>query len=152
MIDEKLAESSASIVVLVSQSKATNSQLSSLETAITETNKNLKSVEKVILRQGELLALDETEAKARDTEGCLETFRSLYEETKELRMELKVEKEKHEVELEQMMAQMEETKSMRTFGGPTAVTLSSSAVRNESVCESKDELGVELSKICKLTK
>ena len=96
--------------------------------------------------------MDETEASARDTEGVLETFRSLYEETKELRTELKVEKEKHRVELEQMMAQMKETKSMRTLGGPTAVTLSSSAVRNESVCESKHELDVELSKICKLTK
>jgi len=135
VIDEKLADSSASIVVLVSQSKATNSQLSSLETALTETNKNLKSVEKVILRQGELLALDETEARARDTEGCLETFRSLYEETKELRMELKVEKEKHKVEMEQMITQLEETKAMCALGGPTAVTLRSSAIQNESVTE-----------------
>ena len=150
--DEKLAESSASIVVLVSQAEAAKFQLSSFKIELTETKKKLKSVEKVIRRQGENDALDETEARARDTEGVSEIFRSLYEETKELRMELKVEKEKHEVELEQMMAQMEETKSMRTFGGPTAVTLSSSAVRNESVCESKDELGVELSKICKLTK
>ena len=131
--DEKLAESSASIVVLVSQVEATKFQLSSLKIELTETKKKLESVEKVIRRQGEIHALDETEASTRDTEGVLETFRSLYEETKELRMELKVEKEKHRVELEQMMAQLEETKSMRTLGEPTVVTLSTSAVRNEFV-------------------
>ena len=48
-------------------------------------------------------------------------------------MEIKVEKEKHKVEIEQLMTQLEETKSMRTLGEPTAVTLHWSDVKNESV-------------------
>ena len=44
-----------------------------------------------------------------------------------------VKKEKHKVEIEQLMIQLEETKSMRTLGESTVVTLHSSAVKNESV-------------------
>jgi len=126
--DEKLAESSASIVVLESQSEATNSQLSSLQIALTESNKRFESVERVIRRQGELVALNKVEARAFRSE-----LDGLHEDTKELRMELKVEKEKHKVEIEQLMTQLEETKSMRTLGESTVVTLHSSAVKNESV-------------------
>ena len=64
VIDDKLSKSSASNAVLVSQSEVTKSQLSSLEIAHTETKKKLES-ERVIHRQ----ALDEAEAKARETEG-----------------------------------------------------------------------------------
>ena len=135
MTDEKLAESSASIAVLVSQSEATNSQLSFLEIALAE-NKEKLEFERLIRRQEELSALEEVESKARHTEGVLEAFRSeldrLNEETKELRMELKVEKEKHKVEIKQMMTQLEETKSVPNLVRPTAVILSSSAVKNES--------------------
>ena len=128
LTDEKLAESSSSIVVLESQSEATNSQLSSLQIALTESNKKFESVERVIRRQGELLALNETEARAFRSE-----LDGLHEDTKQLRMELKVEKEKHKVEIEQLMTQLEETKSMRTLGEPTAVTLHWSDVKNEPV-------------------
>ena len=135
MTDEKLAESSASIAVLVSQSESTNSQLSFLEIALAE-NKEKLEFERLIRRQEELSALEEVESRARDTEGVLEAFRSeldrLNEETKELRMELKVEKEKHKVEIKQMMTQLEETKSVPNLVRPTAVILSSSAVKNES--------------------
>ena len=135
MTDEKLAESSASIAVLVSQSESTNSQLSFLEIALAE-NKEKLEFERLIRRQEELSALEEVESKARHTEGVLEAFRSeldrLNEETKELRMELKVEKEKHKVEIKQMMTQLEETKSVPNLVRPTAVILSSSAVKNES--------------------
>ena len=135
MTDEKLAESSASIAVLVSQSEATNSQLSFLEIALAE-NKEKLEFERLIRRQEELVALEEVESRARDTEGVLETFRSeldrLNEETKELRMELKAEKEKHKVEIKQMMTQLKETKSVPNLVRPTAVILSSSAVKNES--------------------
>ena len=135
MTDEKLAESTASIAVLVSQSESTNSQLSFLEIALAE-NKEKLEFERLIRRQEELSALEEVESRARDTEGVLEAFRSeldrLNEETKELRMELKVEKEKHKVEIKQMMTQLEETKSVPNLVRPTAVILSSSAVKNES--------------------
>ena len=53
MIDEKITELSASNTLLVSQSEATKSQLSSLEIILTETTK-----------------------KFRETEGVLEVFRS----------------------------------------------------------------------------
>ena len=105
VIDDKLSKSSASNAVLASQSEATNSQLSSLEIAHTETKKKLES-ERVIHRQERVIhrqALDEAEAKARETEGTkrklearareiegvLEVVRSdlngLHEGTKELR-------------------------------------------------------------------
>ena len=122
VIDDKLSKASASIAVLVSQSEATNSQLSSSEIAHAETKKMLES-ERVIHRQ----VLDEAEAKARETEGTkrkleararemegvLEVVRSelngLHEGTKELR---KVEKDKHMVEMVEM-EEMEETESAR---------------------------------------
>ena len=71
VIDDKLSKSSASNAVLVSQSEATKSQLSSLEIAHTETKKRLES-ERVIHRQERVIhrqALDEAEAKAHETEG-----------------------------------------------------------------------------------
>ena len=76
MIDEKITELSASNTLLVSQSEATKSQLSSLEIILTETTK-----------------------KFRETEGVLEVFRS---ELKELRMNLKEEKDRHKVAIEEI--------------------------------------------------
>ena len=76
MTDDKNIELSASNAVLVSQAKTTNSHLSSLEVILAETTKKLES-ERV---------------KVRD----------LYEEIKELRMNLKVEKDRHKVEIEEI--------------------------------------------------
>ena len=139
VIDDKLSKSSASNAVLVSQSEATKSQLSSLEIAHTETKKRLES-ERVIHRQ----ALDEAEAKAREIEGIkrklearareiegvLEVVRSdlngLHEGTKEL---WKVKKVRYMVEMEEM----EETESVPKLKGASAVTLCLSAVEKEPV-------------------
>jgi len=74
--DKSITELSASHPVLVSQAKTTNSHLSSLEVILAETTKKLES-ERV---------------KVRD----------LYEEIKELRMNLKVEKDRHKVEMEEV--------------------------------------------------
>jgi len=79
---KKNTELSASIAVLVSQSKATNSHLSSLEVILTETTKKLES-ERVKVRV-------------------------LYEENKELRLNLKVEKDRHKVEIEEITSVDEE--------------------------------------------
>jgi len=132
VLDEKLAELSASNAVLVSQSEATNSQLSSLEIILTETKEKLK-YERVIHRQ----ALDETEVRARVTESDFKEFRSelddLYKENEELRMKLKMEKDKHKVEIEEVMTQFGETESSCKLEESTAVTLSLSAVKNEPV-------------------
>ena len=143
VIDDKLSKSSASNAVLVSQSEATKSQLSSLEIAHTETKKRLES-ERVIHRQERVIhrqALDEAEVKCRETEGTkrklearareiegvLEVFRSelngLHEGTKELR---KVAKNRH-------MEEMEETESAPKLKGASAVTLCLSAVEKEPV-------------------
>ena len=64
MLDEKLAELSASNAVLISKSEATNSQLSSLE--------NILKSDRVIHRQ----ALNETEVRVREMEGDFKDFRS----------------------------------------------------------------------------
>ena len=134
MIDENFAELSASNAVLVSQSEATNSQLSSLEIILTETKEKLKC-DRVIHRQ----ALDETEVRVREIEGDFKDFRSeldgLYKETKELRMKLKAEKDRHKVEMEEMMTQFGETEFTCKLEGPTAVTLSLSAAKKEPVIE-----------------
>jgi len=118
VLDEKLAELSASNAVLVSQSEATNSQLKS---------------DRVIHRQ----ALNETEVRFREMEGDFKDFRSeldgLYKETKELRMKLKAEKDRHKVEMEEVMTQFGETKCKCKLEGPTAVTLSLSAAKKEPV-------------------
>ena len=88
VLDEKLAELSASNAVLVSQSEASNSQLSSLEIILTETKEKLKCDRVRVL----------------EIEGGFKEFRSeldgLYKETKELRMKLKAEKDRHKVEME----------------------------------------------------
>ena len=153
VIDDKLSKSSASIAVLVSQSEATKSQLSSLEIAHTETKKNLEyervihRQERVIHRQERIIhrqALDEAEAKARETEGTkrklearaheiegvLEVVRSelngLHEGTKELR---KVKEDMHMVEMEKM----EEADSARKWKGSSAGTICLSAVEKEPV-------------------
>ena len=76
MTDEKITELSASNAVLVSQVKTTNSHLSSLEVILAETTKQFES-ERVKVRV-------------------------LYEENKELRMNLKVGKNKHKVEIEEI--------------------------------------------------
>ena len=76
LLDEKLAELSTSNAVLVSQSKAINSRLSSLEVILAETTKKLES-ERV-------------------------KNRVLYEENKELRLNLNVGKNKHKVEIEEI--------------------------------------------------
>jgi len=120
VLDEKLAELSASNAVLVSQSEATNSQLKS---------------DRVIHRQ----ALDETEVRFREIEGDFKDFRSeldgLYKETKELRMKLKAEKDRHKVEMEEMMTKFVETEFTCKLEGPTAVTLNFSAAKKEPVIE-----------------
>ena len=121
VLDEKLAELSASNAVLVSQSEATNSQLSSLEIILTETKEKLKCDRVRVL----------------EIEGGFKEFRSeldgLYKETKELRMKLKAEKDRHKVEMEEMMTQFGETKCKCKLKGPTAVTLSLSAAKKEPV-------------------
>ena len=76
MTDEKNIELSTSNAVLVSQSKAINSRLSSLEVILAETTKKLES-ERV-------------------------KNRVLYEENKELRLNLNVGKNKHKVEIEEI--------------------------------------------------
>ena len=76
MTDEKNKELSPSNAVLVSQAKTTNSHLSSLEVILAETTKKLES-ERV-------------------------KNRVLHEEIKELRMNLKVEKDRHKVEIEEI--------------------------------------------------
>ena len=85
MIDEKLAELSASNAVLVSQSKATKSQLSYLD-------EKLES-ERIIHRQ--------VETRFCETESVHKIVRSeldgLHKETKDLRMKLKAEKDRHKV-------------------------------------------------------
>ena len=90
MTDEKNIELSASNAILVSQSKATNSHLSSLEVILAETTKQLES-ERV---------------KVRETTKQLEServkVRVLYEENKELRMNLKVGKNRHKVDIEKI--------------------------------------------------
>ena len=52
--------------------------------------------------------MESERVKFRETEGVLEVFRSerdgLYEEIKELRMNLKEEKDKHKVEIEEISA------------------------------------------------
>ena len=73
MTDEKITEISASNAVLVSQSEDTKSQLSSLEITLTEITKKFRC------------KLD-----------------GLYEENKKLRMNLKEEKDRHKVEIEQI--------------------------------------------------
>merc|ERR1711957_1092498 len=96
------------------------------------TNSQLKS-DRVIHRQ----ALDETEVRFREIEGDFKDFRSeldgLYKETKELRMKLKAEKDRHKVEMEEMMTQFGETKCKCKLKGPTAVTLSLSAAKKDPV-------------------
>ena len=77
MTDEKNKELSASNAVLVSQAKTTNSHLSSLEVILAETTKQLES-ERVKVR-------------------------ALYEENKELRMNLKVKEDRHKVEIKEIM-------------------------------------------------
>ena len=123
VLDEKLAELSASNAVLVSQSEATNSQLSSLEIILTETKEKLKCDRVRVL----------------EIEGDFKDFRSeldgLYKETKELRMKLKAEKDRHKVEMEEMMTQFGETEFTCKLEGPTAVTLSLSAAKKEPVIE-----------------
>ena len=123
VLDEKLAELSASNAVLVSQSEATNSQLSSLEIILTETKEKLKC----------------DRVRVREIEGGFKDFRSeldgLYKETKELRMKLKAEKDRHKVEMEEVMTQFGETKCKCKLEGPTAVTLSLSAAKKEPVIE-----------------
>ena len=167
VIDDKLSKSSASNAVLVSQSEATKSQLSSLEIAhksleiAHKENKIKLEYERVIHRQERVIhrqervihrqervihrqALDEAEAKARETEGTkrklearapeiegvLEVFRSeingLHEGTKELR---KVEKDMHMVEMEEM----EEADSARKLEVASAGTICLSAVEKEPV-------------------
>ena len=76
MTDDKNIELSASNAVLVFQAKTTNSHLSSLEVILAETTKKLES-ERV-------------------------KNRVLYEENKELRMKLKVEKDRHKVDIEEI--------------------------------------------------
>ena len=82
MTDEKNKELSPSNAVLVSQAKTTNSHLSSLEVILAETTKKLES-ERV-------------------------KNRVLYEEIKELRMNLKVKKNGHKVEIEEITSVDEE--------------------------------------------
>ena len=69
-------------------------------------------------------------------EDDFKDFRSeldgLYKETKELRIKLKSEKDRHKVEMEEMMTQFGETEFTCKLEGPTAVTLSlTSAAKKE---------------------
>merc|ERR1711957_488961 len=72
-----------------------------------------------------------------EIEGGFKEFRSeldgLYKETKELRMKLKAEKDRHKVEMEEMMTHFGETEFTCKLKRPTAVTLSLSAAKKEPV-------------------
>merc|ERR1712238_409013 len=157
---DKLSKSSASNAVLVSQSEATKSQLSSSEIAHTETKKNLEyervihrqervshRQERVIHRQERVIhrqALDEAEAKSRETEG---TKRKLEARAHEIEGVLEVvrselnglhegTKELRKVEKDRHMVEMEgmeEAESSRKWKGSSAGTICLSAVEKEPV-------------------
>jgi len=116
-MQEKLAESSAANSALISQLESLNPQLSSLERGLAEA-KSKHDAESNLRRQAEL-AQDEAEARAREAEGPLETLKTecdevheqlafREEEVEETRLELEVEKERHNVEMEEMANQLAE--------------------------------------------
>ena len=119
MTDKRLAESSASNAALGFQSVEIKKYIESEKVSHYQLQLSLDS-EKVIRHQLEL-TMNKLESTVRQTESAFETFCSeldgLREENKELRMELKLEKESHKVEKE----------------GPVAVTLRSSAIKMEPV-------------------
>ena len=98
----------------------------------------LDVVQFVFIRVIHRQALNETDVRVREMEDDFKDFRSeldgLYKDTKELRIKLKSEKDRHKVEMEEMMTQFGETKGKCKLKGPTAVTLSlSSAAKKEPV-------------------
>eukprot|EP00542_Grammatophora_oceanica_P001815 CAMPEP_0194062682 /NCGR_PEP_ID=MMETSP0009_2-20130614/78209_1 /TAXON_ID=210454 /ORGANISM="Grammatophora oceanica, Strain CCMP 410" /LENGTH=1363 /DNA_ID=CAMNT_0038714507 /DNA_START=39 /DNA_END=4130 /DNA_ORIENTATION=- len=124
-MQEKLAESSAANAALSSQLENMAPQLASLETALMDARTKLE-LEQKLRRQAELVA-DEAEARARESEGALQSvkeecdaaheelafFGSELEETK---LELEVERERHRVELEELQEDLRVMESKSSMG------------------------------------
>jgi len=149
-MQEKLAESSAANAALISNLESINPQLSSLERALAE-SKAKQEAESKLRRQAELTQ-DEAEARAREAEGSLEALRTecdevheqlafREEEVEEMRLELEVEKERHNVEMEELATQLAETNKKNLSNGDASANETSAAVeeKNDSSKKKKDE-------------
>jgi chromosome segregation ATPase len=112
ILEEKLAESSAANAALSSQLENLAPQLSSLERALTDTRSKLDREEK--LRRRAEQAQDEAESRLREAEGDLLAIKdecdAVHEELafkeselEETKLELEVEKERHRVELQEVL-------------------------------------------------
>jgi len=144
-MQEKLAESSAANSALITQLESMNPQLSSLERALAETKARHES-ESNLRRQSELNQ-DEAEARAREAEGSIEALKTecdevheqlafREEEVEETRLELEVEKERHNVEMEEMANQVAELTKKGIVNGGTggggAITTDPNAVNKKN--------------------
>ena len=132
LTEDKLAELTASNTTLVSLFCPVKKKIESdrvircqTELALNESSASNEALvsqlesERVIRYQAEL-NLDEAKARARETESSLQAFRS---EIDGLRVELEIVKDRHKVEMTEMMIQFGETEAMRRRETSTAATL-----------------------------